>query len=104
MRLLIVLLLLTISFHAQADTTKVYASFICGTSEESAKLFYGKYEEAPIIQGVTMEGNLFTVWRSANGETWSALLHLTDGRVCLMEAGTDLGGLIWFIPPIEEST
>ncbi len=45
------------------------------------------YEEHPTAQGVTNAGTVMELWTGHEGDTWTLIVSLTDGRSCVVGAG-----------------
>lgn len=45
------------------------------------------YSEKPAAMGVTTVGTVMELWTSANGDTWTLIVTLTNGRSCVVGAG-----------------
>ena len=63
----------------------------CGIRADVLAELAKKYQENPVGIGVTNEGNLMELLKSANGSTWTIIETMPDGPTCLRGAGTD-----WF--------
>jgi hypothetical protein len=76
----------------------------CSDASKMADLLAMKYNEAPIIAGITDGGlAIFRVWKSAAGESWSATMTYFSEEAqrrisCLIANGSDIESVIWFIP------
>ena len=59
----------------------------CMPRETVASSLRHDYAEAPAAFGVTADGALLELWISKNGETWTILVTLPTGTVCLVADG-----------------
>jgi len=59
----------------------------CYAATEIAQQLAEKYHEAPVALGLQSNGNLLTVWISADGATWTAIMTSPRGVSCAIAAG-----------------
>lgn len=48
------------------------------------------YQEKPVAIGLTTSGNIFAIWASRDGVTWTAVESSPDGRACIIGTGRNL--------------
>ena len=66
----------------------------CGRYDDAIKNLADKYNEHPITGGITGQGTgIAELLTTADGSTWTILVHGPDGTACLIAAGTDWGSI-----------
>ena len=61
----------------------------CHPREKIMAVVEGQYHEAPVGIGLSNAGQIVELYASEGGTTWTILVTLPDGRVCMYGAGTD---------------
>lgn len=64
-----------------------FAQVPCSTREGAAAQLKEKYLEDPVSIGVTNGGALMELFASKDGETWTLVVTLGNGRTCQVAAG-----------------
>lgn len=70
----------------------------CARNQDSAAAQLGmRYKEAPVAQGVNVNGALVQVWSTKDGKTWTVTIAIPGGPVCLLAQGTDWQVVPWML-------
>ena len=59
----------------------------CGPRDQITASLKEKFHEAPTSGGINTDGNLVTVFQSADGHTWTVLLVSPKGNACIVATG-----------------
>ena len=60
---------------------------ICSTRANVLKHLSRKYSETPVGLGVAENGGVIELLTSAEGDTWTIIITMPDGRSCMIAAG-----------------
>lgn len=70
------------------STTLVVAQpHLCRITKDFTEYLKSKYNEEPISIGIINQKNLFMLFVSPNGATWSAAARRADGIMCFIATG-----------------
>lgn len=64
-----------------------HAQMFCDDRDSVVARLHTEYGEVPINRGITVNGLMFEVFASPDGETWTTLLTDTNGVSCMMIVG-----------------
>ena len=64
-----------------------YAQVACAERAEVLKNLEEKFDERPMAAGLTSEGGLVEVVKTADGSTWTILVTSPDGYTCIVAVG-----------------
>lgn len=72
----------------------------CFLTEDLERLLADRYQERSLGSGLTAAGGILEIYRTADGSTWTAVLHLPDGRSCMVSNGENWRGAdqVSFLP------
>jgi hypothetical protein len=79
-------LLAVLGFIPSGATAQAIAQ-LCGERSEIVGNLAEKYEENQIALGVTDAGGLVEVLSTRDGETWTIIVSMPDGKSCLLAVG-----------------
>ena len=98
-RLIVAAALLAVVLVPTTAPTSALGRGHCARDLETVTANLGKnYKEAPVAQGVNAAGALVQVWSTVDGKTWTLTIHIPNGPVCLLQAGTDWQTVPWLLP------
>ena len=80
-------LVLAITCNILHATAPASAQSVCKPRETIEQVLSQKYNEQPGPTGVTSSGGILQIYLTADGATWSAVVHLPDGLSCLVSNG-----------------
>jgi len=60
----------------------------CAPAEFNENILRDKYKEEAVAVGVTNGNSLVELWRSEENDTWTLMLRMTDGQLCMFSAGS----------------
>lgn len=63
------------------------ASAVCNDRQAILDYLANEHGETPVASGTANNGGTVEVVASENGETWTILITMPDGRTCMMAAG-----------------
>ena len=59
----------------------------CGSKEEVERVL-ASHAETPRWRGLSQRGHVTVIYENSKKKTWTAVVYLQDGRVCLADVGT----------------
>ena len=62
----------------------------CDTRDKILRHLGQKYSESPVAMGVANTGGVVELLSSRDGQTWTLLVTMPNGRTCLLAAGEEL--------------
>lgn len=65
------------------------AILTCNTRAAITGDLQNGYAEQPIALGVTSAGTVMELWTTANGNTWTLIVTMSNGDSCVVGAGDD---------------
>lgn len=74
---------MAIPAYGQSNVWKVGT---CEPQDQIESFLYEQYEEKAVAGGITNGKKYAELWVSEE-KTWTMILHLSDGKVCLMGSG-----------------
>ena len=90
--------ILALSTALAVSASCAYAQ--CETRESMSASLKERYGEVVVAQGINSLG-VFELWMNPTTGTWTATVYFPDGRMCVLEAGSDMH-LPEIKPPGEE--
>ena len=60
----------------------------CASAELNEQILRDKYKEEAVAVGVTNGNSLVELWVSEENDTWTLMLRMTNGRLCMFSAGS----------------
>lgn len=72
---------------AWIGTTPAAAQTVCMNRAEVLEQLSSNYAETPIALGLDKGGDVFEIFSSGDGATWTMVLTRPDGATCLVASG-----------------
>ncbi len=72
----------------------VQVPIACGSAELSEQVLRDKYKEELVAAGSTNGNALAELWVSRENDTWTLMLRMTDGQLCMFSAGSGWRNLV----------
>ena len=63
---------------------------ICSDREKIIKYLEMRYKEYPILQGLTLRGNVMELLTAQDKSSWTVIITFPSKESCVAEAGIDL--------------